>query len=108
MACHTANLASMGLNLGYPTKISAESGAINPETFPTWARITFEFPERETMPPVKLVWYEGINPKEGRVLPPARLIHGKQFSSSGSLMVGDTGVMFAPNDNGETHILLPE
>jgi predicted dehydrogenase len=108
MGCHTANLAFMALKLGHPTKVSAESGDINPETYPTWARITFEFPERETMPPVKFVWYEGINAREGRVLPPAHLIHGKQFSPSGSLLVGDKGVLFSPNDYGEKYYLLPE
>lgn len=108
MACHTANLAFMALKLGSPTRIKAESGEINPETFPTWARITFDFPERETMPPVKFVWYEGINAREGRVLPPQSLIKGQQFSGSGSLLVGDNGTLFSPNDYGEQFVLLPE
>src|SRR5262249_19102538 len=31
MACHTANLAFMALKLGLPTRVSAESGEVNPE-----------------------------------------------------------------------------
>ena len=34
MACHTANMAFMALKLGSPTTIVAESGEINPETYP--------------------------------------------------------------------------
>ncbi len=107
MACHTANLAFMALKLGSPTRVTAESGEINPETYPMWARIKFEFPERGEMPAVKLVWYEGIRNGK-RVLPDAKLIGGKQFSDSGSLLVGDKGVLFSPNDYGESYQLLPE
>jgi predicted dehydrogenase len=107
MACHTANMAFMALKLGYPTSITAESGYINPETYPDWARIHFEFPAREEMPPVKLTWYEGQQSGR-RVLPPAHLYQGQTLTDSGSLLVGDKGVLFSPNDYGAKYILLPE
>ncbi len=66
MACHTANLAFMGLKLGLPHQISALSGAINPETYPAWATITYQFAARGNLPPVKLTWYEGA--KEGAAI----------------------------------------
>jgi predicted dehydrogenase len=105
MACHTANMAFMAVNLGYPKTIEAEAGDVNPETFPSWARIVFEFPARGPMPPVKFVWYEG---KKGgkRVLPPEDLYKGRRLSDSGSLLVGDKGTLFAPNDYGETFSFL--
>src|SRR5438876_163014 len=59
MACHTANMAFMALKLGLPTSVVAESGEINPETYPAWAAIHYEFPARGEMPPVRLTWYEG-------------------------------------------------
>ena len=59
MACHTANLAFMALQLGLPVRVSAQSGEINSETYPAWATITYEFPARGDLPPVKLTWYEG-------------------------------------------------
>jgi predicted dehydrogenase len=59
MGCHTTNLPFMALKLGYPTSIVAESEELNPETYPAWARVNYEFPEREGLPPVKLTWYEG-------------------------------------------------
>jgi predicted dehydrogenase len=117
MACHTANMAFMALKLGYPTSVVAECGEINPETYPGWAKILYEFPKREDMPPVKFYWYEGS--KNGkRVLPPTEYTVGKEkipvlrqrekISDSGSLLVGDKGVLFSPNDYGEQYRLLPE
>ncbi len=107
MACHTANMAFMALKLDAPTVILAESGDINPETYPTWARFELQFPARGDMPPVKLFWYEGIR-KEGRVLPPEHLTHDLHLSDSGSLLVGDKGILFSPNDYGASYTLLPE
>jgi predicted dehydrogenase len=107
MACHTANMAFMALKLGYPTSVIAESGEINPETYPDWARIQFEFPAREDMPPVKFTWYEGHQGGR-RVLPPPALSQGEKLSDSGSLLVGEKGVLFSPNDYGASFKLLPE
>ena len=111
MACHTANLAFMALKLGSPTSIAAENGTINSETYPGWARITFQFPARGDMPPLKFVWYEGKDQGK-RVLPPEALLSkvlkkGQKLSDSGSMMVGDKGILFSPNDYGEQYSLLP-
>ncbi|MGY8769148.1 MAG: Gfo/Idh/MocA family protein, partial [Pirellulales bacterium] len=54
MACHTANLPFMALQLGLPTRVHAMSSEVNPETYPSWATITYEFPARGELPPVKL------------------------------------------------------
>ena len=106
MACHTANLAFMGLKLGLPVRVSAESGQINPETYPAWATITYEFPAREAMPPVTLTWYEGA--KEGRRnLPAADLLHGEELPPSGMIFVGERGAVFTPDDYGADQVLLP-
>jgi predicted dehydrogenase len=107
MACHTANMAFRALKLGYPTSIVAENGEINPETYPGWATITFQFPARGDMPPVKFVWYEGH--RDGnKVLPPKELLHGEAPSDSGSLLVGAKGVLYSPNDYGARYLLLPK
>lgn len=112
MACHTANLPFMALKLGSPTTVKAESGEINPETYPTWARITFQFPSRGEMPPVKFVWYEGFKDSR-RILPPEDLLAKvlrprEKLSDSGCLLVGDKGILFSPNDYGGQYRLLPE
>lgn len=106
MACHTANMAFMALNLGYPTSIEAQAGDVNPETFPAWATIQWEFPARGEQPPVKFFWYEGK--RDGKKnLPPAELSQGNTFTDSGLLLVGDKGTLFSPNDYGAAYVLLP-
>jgi predicted dehydrogenase len=108
MACHTANLTFMALRLGLPVRVSAQNGEINPETYPAWATITYEFPARGSLPPVKLTWYEGA--KNGqRNLPPESLFHqGVKPSDSGSLLIGSEGQMYSPNDYGAEQVLWPE
>ena len=111
MACHTANLTFRALKLGLPTRVSAEHGEINSETFPAWATITYEFPARGDLPPVKVIWYEGAKDKEKKIrnLPDASLFPaGTKLSSSGSILIGSKGKMFSPNDYGAEQILLPE
>jgi predicted dehydrogenase len=107
MACHTANMAFMALKLGYPISVVAECDDINPETYPGWAIIHYQFPARGDMPPVKLTWYEGKRAGE-KVLPPAELRKGQKPSDSGSLLVGDKGILYSPNDYGASYKLLPE
>jgi len=107
MGCHTANLPFMGLELGLPTRVSARSGPVNLETYPAWATITYEFPARGKLPPVRFTWYEGAS-KGVRNLPPAKLFHGMTPSSSGCLLVGEKGSIFSSNDYGAEQTLLPQ
>ncbi|HEV3204178.1 MAG TPA: Gfo/Idh/MocA family oxidoreductase [Gemmataceae bacterium] len=107
MACHTANMAFMALKLGYPTGVFAECGDLNPETYPSWATVNLDFPGREEMPPVKFFWYEGKRSGK-KNLPPLDLLKGENPSGSGSLLVGDKGTLYSPNDYGAQYKLLPE
>ncbi|GIW82052.1 MAG: NADH-dependent dehydrogenase [Gemmatales bacterium] len=107
MGCHTANMAFMALKLEYPIAVSAENEPLNPETYPGWATVTLEFPSRGDMPPVKFYWYEGRKNGE-KNLPPAKYFYGKKPPGSGSLLVGEKGVLYSPNDYGGSYVLLPE
>jgi len=137
MACHTANLAFKGLNLTQPTTVTAEAGHVNPETCPSFAHVTMQFPARGEMPPVTLHWYEGA--KDGKnVLPAAELVKGQKergdkeyavyfkdgkwnFASpgggkgrvkvvnSGSFLVGEKATLFSPDDyGGEAYVVTPD
>jgi predicted dehydrogenase len=112
MACHTANMAFRALELDAPIAVSAQAGAINPETYPAWAVITYLFPARGTKPAVALHWYEGA--RDGsRVLPPPDLLAkvlrpGETAADSGSLLIGTKGMLFSPNDYGAKFRLIPE
>ncbi len=59
------------------------------------------------MPPVKLVWYEGLKNRK-KNLPSRELLHGENPPDSGSLLVGDKGTLYTPNDYGARYVLLPK
>ena len=110
MACHTANMAFMGLKLAHPTKVSATAGGVNPETATAWANVILQFPAREKMPPVTLNWYEGK--KDGKKLTPPDDLVAKAIAldtnakrktalvASGSILVGSKGMAYSPDDYG--------
>ncbi len=105
MACHTANMAFMGLKLGHPVHVSAEAGDVNPLTCPSYAHVTIEFPKRAALVPVTVHWYEGK--KDGKkMLPPEKLVEQATALSkgklvdSGSIIVGSKGIAYSPDDYG--------
>ncbi|WP_166830811.1 Gfo/Idh/MocA family oxidoreductase [Thalassoroseus pseudoceratinae] len=103
MACHTANMPVMALNLFDPTSVVAETaGIVENETYPAWSIITFQFPEKDGRGPVKVVWYDG-----GK-LPPKELLEGESPSGSGCVVVGSKGKMYSRDDYGRTRIMLPK
>ncbi len=107
MACHTANLACMACRLTQPQKVTAETAPFNGESYPIWSRITYQFPARGDLPPVQLIWYDGM--KDGkRHLPPQELVPGFKLADSGSLFIGTKGKLFSPDDYGASFKLLPE
>jgi predicted dehydrogenase len=112
MACHTANMAYRALKLGFPTTIVADATDLNPETYPSSAHVTYEYPARGDMPAVAFHWYEG---KRGgkKVLPPEELLSkvlkkGQKLADSGSMLVGEKGILFSPNDYGAEYTLVGE
>jgi predicted dehydrogenase len=112
MACHTANMAFRALRLDAPVAVIAEAGEINPETYPAWAHIQYLFPAHGDAPACTLHWYEGK--RDGKtLLPPEELLakllrKAEKLSDSGSILVGDKGVLFSPNDYGAQFRLTPE
>lgn len=103
MACHTANMAVMALDLFDPVSIVAESsGIVENETYPKWSVITFQFPARGDLKPCKLYWYDG-----GKK-PQSELLVGQKQANSGSLLIGSEGSLYSPNDYGAEFVLLPE
>ena len=59
---HTLDAAFWALKLGPPAVIEATSCGLNPDTHPLSAIVTYQFPSRDKLPPVKLTWYEGARP----------------------------------------------
>jgi predicted dehydrogenase len=117
MACHTANMAFRALKLGYPSSVVADATDLNPETYPGSAKVTYQFPARDEMPPVSLTWYEGR--RDGKkLLPPQELVekaiaidtserHKGRLVDSGSILVGQKGMLYSPDDYGAQFFLYP-
>lgn len=100
MACHTLNMPFMALNLRDPISVQAETSGHNKETYPAWSVIDFQFPERDGRGPVKFVWYDG-----GK-RPDESLLQGSPMQSSGALIIGEKGTLYAPGDYAERGMTL--
>ncbi len=96
MACHTMNLPYMALDLRDPISIQADTAGTNHVSYPKWSVIRYEFAATHSRPALSMTWYDG-----GK-LPPADLLPGTKYSSSGSLTIGDKGLLYSPGDYGET------
>lgn len=68
MACHIVDPAFRALKLGHPVSVEANVAAVYaadfaeayyPDSCPPASKIVFHYPERDGLPPVKLVWYDG-------------------------------------------------
>ena len=59
MGCHIIDHPYWALKLGYPESVEASSTHINSETAPLASLITYNFPAREGLPPVRMYWYDG-------------------------------------------------
>ncbi len=110
MACHTINVAAMGLELfdAESVEVVDTSGIVDHETYPAWSIIRTHFGARNGRAPLSLTWYDG-----GDKLPESKrayrdLLHGEKASGSGLLLVGEKGSFFSQNDYGAEHVLLPK
>ena len=59
---HTLDSVYSALKLGAPLSVEATSCGLTNETHPVASIVTFRFPQRGALPPVKLTWYDGLRP----------------------------------------------
>jgi predicted dehydrogenase len=87
MGCHHFNHVFKALKLRYPTSIGASASKVFDETAPLASIVTYDFPSREGMPPLRLYWYDGgLKPAR-----PVELEEGRNLPEEGNLYVGDKG-----------------
>ena len=87
IGCHAFDPVFRALKLGHPISVEASSTRVNKETYPLGSMVTYQFPARGDMPPVKLVWYDGgLRPPR-----PPELAEGELMGDNGRLLVGDKG-----------------
>ena len=93
------------LNLGAPKTVTASTTAFNDETYPIASILTYQFPERDGMPPVKLMWYDGgLMPPSPEELEPGRRMGD---NNGGVLFIGDKGKLMC-SCSGANPRLIPE
>jgi hypothetical protein len=60
---------------------------VHPETCPLGLTVKYQYPQRGSLPPVELTWYDGnMTPRE---------VAGERVPGSGVMFVGSEGKMFA-------------
>jgi hypothetical protein len=96
--------AFFALRLGAPSAVTAETSGYNEFTYPDWSIVTYEFPARGTMPPVKMVWYDGGKMPER----PAELEPEREFGKRGFYMRGDKGAIYDQSEQGLSPRIIPE
>jgi predicted dehydrogenase len=116
MGCHTFHVIWQALRLEPPTRVQACSTftmlpayandadeawmlskkAKYPETFPTSTMVTWDFPARGKLPPVRVHWYDGgLRPPQPEGWPEAI-----PYPADGILFYGDKGVLFSKFSGG--------
>jgi len=130
MGCHVLEGVFWALKAENPASVEMEyvRGGTD-ERYPLGSRVRWDIPERGEMPPFRAYWYEGLNPTaagkkfgnnhaamgQERNLPPlvaalkARYpdeeFDQQSFTDSGSLYVGEKGIIFTKTVGDDMHIL---
>jgi predicted dehydrogenase len=80
----------------HPLSVQASSSRVNNETYPLASMVTYEFPARGEMPPLKLIWYDG-NLRPPR---PPELEEDQEMGDNGHLLIGDKGKILSLRGQG--------
>lgn len=127
MGCHVLDGVFWALKIDHPTSIEAEQlRGGSDERYPMGSRVRWDIPARGDLPPLKAYWYEGLNETttgrpqgnlraaqgDDRNFPPLLLELRKQYpdeeldrGDSGTLYVGDKGVIFTGTYGDKMHIV---
>ena len=127
MGCHVLDGVYWALKVGHPTSFEVEQmRGGSDERYPMGSRVRWDIPPREDMPALKAYWYEGLKQDatgkssgnlraakgEDRNFPPLLLELVKQYpdeeldaGDSGTIYVGEKGVIFTGTYGDKMHIL---
>jgi hypothetical protein len=119
--------AFWALKIDHPVTVEAEEiRGGSTERYPTGSRIRWDIPARGDLPPLKVYWYEGFKKDakasagadpgaargEGRNFPPLLLELQKQYPDeemdrpdSGTLYVGEKGILYTETSGRKMHIV---
>jgi predicted dehydrogenase len=101
MGCHHLNTLFRALKLGHPTSVWASSTKVMAEATPLASTVVWEFPARDSLPPVTVYWYDGgIKPPR-----PSDLEETRNWPDEGNLYVGAKGKILGDTNSGR---IIPE
>lgn len=104
MGCHLVDGVFWALQLGAPASVEAISSGLNEVSAPKASVVTYHFPGRGSLPPVKWMWYDGgLKPPL-----PTWFDAGRSLSHNGSLVIGSNASVYAPGMIYESVRLVPE
>lgn len=90
MAIHFMDAPNFALRLGPPSKVEPTvTEGMTSLAFPNASEVTFHFPARGSMPPVKIYWYEG-----GRMPKLPDEIKDLKLPKNGQLWIGSKAILF--------------
>ena len=96
MGCHLLDPVVNALQLGPPTRITAECDPPKNETWPNRGKVHYEFPKSpHTAGPIKLTWYDGHGHKPSANLVPLK--KGEGLPGQGSILIGEKGILVIPH-----------
>ncbi|WP_414662325.1 Gfo/Idh/MocA family protein [Horticoccus sp. 23ND18S-11] len=102
MGCHMMDGGFWAFDLTAPTSIEAVSSKQTALSGPTASVVTYQFPARGNLPPLKWVWYDGsMEP----VLPPE--FDGQKLPENGTFIIGSKATVSA-HPNYFTIRIIPE
>jgi predicted dehydrogenase len=91
MGCHIMDGAFYALNLDAPTWVEAVSARSNDVSGPTASVVTYQFPARGKLPPVRYTWYDGgLKP-----ISPSGLEVERELPPNGSLIIGSKAMVLS-------------
>jgi len=127
MGCHVLDGLYWALKVEHPVSIEVEEmRGGSDERYPTGSRVRWDVPARGSMPALQTYWYEGLNPKakgeadgllraakgDDRNFPPLLLELLKKYpdeeldsGDSGTIYVGEKGIIFTGTYGDKMHIL---
>jgi hypothetical protein len=127
MGCHVLDGVYWALKIDHPTSIEVEQmRGGSDERYPTGSRVRWDIPARGDMPPLKAYWYEGLK-QDAKGQPDGKLRavkgddrnlpallrelvakhpdEGLDAGDSGTLYVGEKGVIFTGTYGDKMHIV---
>jgi predicted dehydrogenase len=94
IAAHSMDAAFWTLDLGYPSRVEAESTTLFAETAPKVSRIEYAFPAKTGRPAVRVVWRDGsLGPARPPEVP--EQANWPLADVGGQLWIGDDGKLVA-------------